>query len=168
MQHLFIENLRIGFQTNVTMALKLAGAVDAADMVAQPAPGMNHPAWILKHLSAYHPAVIELLTGGDPIDPKDARFGMTSEPQSDPAVYGPWDLVVAEYRDGAERALAALDNADTLDPGLLRAPRHAGRTLARAVSRRRRGPGLPAGLPRELPPGGQLSAWRRARGLPRL
>jgi len=63
MQQLFIENLRIGFKANLVIGQKLAAAVDAADMVAQPAAGVNHPAWILRHLSAYHPVLLDLLAG---------------------------------------------------------------------------------------------------------
>ena len=118
MQQLLINNLRIGFKANLEIAKKLAAGVDAADMVAQPVAGVNHPAWILRHLSAYHPAVLDLLAGRTPEDPKIHRFGMASHPEADASVYGTWDAVVDDYLRGGAEVLAALEALGASDESL--------------------------------------------------
>ncbi len=166
MQQLLINNLRLGFNANAALNLKLAESVAEADMTAQPAADMNHPAWILKHLSLYHPVIEALLTGGEPNDPKGEPFGLGTTPVADPAVYGPWDTVISDYRAGTQRVLAALDTAAAGDPNVL--------TRTMPIPRwQKRFPqaGTALGylmLHHEAFHAGQLSAWRRARGLPRL
>jgi len=118
MQQLLITNLRIGFQANLTLGRKLAAGVDARDMTVQPVAGVNHPAWILRHLSAYHPVVLDLLAGRTPEDPKHHPFGMLSYPEHDLGVYGPWERVVSDYLGGGEAILAALDQLGSDDAHL--------------------------------------------------
>lgn len=166
MQQLFIENLRIGFKANLVIGQKLAAAVDAADMVAQPAAGVNHPAWILRHLSAYHPVLLDLLAGDTPEDPKTHRFGMESSPIADAAEYGPWDAVVGDYLDGGAKVLAAVEALAGDDQA------HA--TLTRPMPVPRWAEKFPQVgsimsyllIHHEGFHLGQLSAWRRVRGLP--
>ena len=166
MQQLLINNLRIGFQANLAIGKKLAAGVEPADMTLQPVLGVNHPAWILKHLSAYHPVVLDLLAGRTPEDPKTHPFGMQSAPVADASVYGAWDDVVAEYLCGGAAVLAALDTVGTGDDAV-------------AVLMHK----MPVARWREKFPLagsvlgylmihhegfhlGQFSAWRRFRGLP--
>ena len=166
MQRLLIENLRLGFHANTSLALKLAETVDAADMCDQPAAAMNHPAWIFRHLHTYHPVIVDLLEGHDPTDPKDAPFGKNSEALADPAVYGEWSQVVADYRGGVESVNAALEGAVSMDESLLfrKMP------VARWQERFPAAGSILAYLMvhHEAFHIGQLSTWRRARGLPRL
>ena len=164
---MLINNVAIGFRVNSDLCLKLCDGIDDAAMVEQPAPGVNHPAWILKHLSTYHPVIATLLRGGDPEDPKGAPFGKDSEPQADPAVYGgSWAGVVAEYREGKAAVEAALGHAETLDPGQFfrkmpverwreRFPT-AGSILAYLA------------VHHEAFHIGQLSTWRRVKGFARI
>ncbi len=166
MQQLFIDNLRIGFAANLTLGQKLAAGVDAADMALQPTPGVNHPAWILRHLSAYHPVVLDLLAGRTPEDPKTHRYGMQSAPVPDASEYGAWDDVVAEYRRGGEQVLAALNGLGSDDERLA--------VLLHKMPVERWQEKFPlAGsilsyllVHHEGFHLGQLSAWRRFRGLP--
>lgn len=166
MQQLLLNNLRIGFKANLVLAKKLAAGVEPGDMALQPVDGVNHPAWILKHLSAYHPVVLDLLQGRTPEDPKAHRFGMESHPEPDAAIYGTWDEVVAEYRRGGAEVLAALEALGSSDEAIavlmhkMPVPRWqekfpmAGSILGYLL------------VHHEGFHLGQFSAWRRFRGLP--
>ena len=166
MQRLLIDTLRNGFVPSADLCLKLADTIDAAEMCEQPASGMNHPAWILRHLSTYHPVIVDLLNGAEPTDPVDAPFGKNSEALPDPSVYGDWAAIVDEYRAGVKRVTDALDGAASMDPSLL--------MRKMPVERwRERFPASGSILAylmcfHEGFHTGQLSTWRRARGLPRL
>ena len=165
MQQLLIDNLRIGFQANLAYGEKLAAGVEAKDMTLQPVPGVNHPAWILRHLSAYHPVLLGLLAGETPEDPKTHRFGMQSSPVADPAEYGPWDEVVSEYVTGGTAILASLDLLGSDDAHLS--------VLMRKMPVERWQQKFPMVgsvlgyllIHHEGYHLGQLSAWRRFRGL---
>ncbi len=92
-------------------ALRLVDDLSDADMVAQPVAGvvMNHPAWILGHLSAYPPTLAAMLRGEAPADPLHHPFGRDSKPESGIDVYGSKQRIVDEFvrvHDDLARALA--------------------------------------------------------------
>lgn len=140
-----------------------ASSTHAPSWFAQPTTGavINHPAWIVGHLTLYRRVILDLLRGTPFNDPLDAPFGRGSKVSLDPAAHPPPREMRAEIdRLGAE-VLAALDTAP-------RERFEAPNPLARW---------------RELHPRvgeqlvtlmvkhesfhlGQLSAWRRAMGLP--
>ena len=161
---LYTETLRNGWTLNGSYINQLVGDLTQDQMTVQPAEGFNHPAWLLAHLRTYHPVIEALLRGREPDDPADAPFGMKSSPQTDPAVYERRDALVDGYNEGHRRVLAALDGASE-------------EVLGRPMPVRR---WADRGFPQmgsilgylmvrhEALHAGQLSAWRRAMGLPRV
>lgn len=149
-------------------ALALLDDVTDEQFVTRPGAGthktpMNHPAWILGHVSLYHPITPKLLAGEAFDDPgNDARFGFNGEgPIDSIEPYGSKQAMVERFVNGHEAVAQAM----------LGAPRE-------AFTR-------PPSLPRwaEMYPTvefllpdlllfhegmhiGQISVWRRAAGLP--
>ncbi|WP_428386282.1 DinB family protein [Mucisphaera sp.] len=150
-----------GWNANRDYAQKLVADLKPDQWTHQPAPGMNHPAWILAHLTLYHEVLAGLLKGETPADPKDHPFGMQSSPQPDLATYGDPEQLVASFTEGHASVLAALEAAteqDILRPMPIerwttRFPR-VGDLLGYVM------------LLHEATHLGQLSAWRRVQGLP--
>lgn len=156
-----VETLLIGWEKNEDYASRLVVDLDNAQMVAQPAPNMNHPAWTFSHLNAYHPVLVALLQGEDCDDPKDHPFGMQSKPEGNAAVYLPKGDLLATFRTGHQSvadALTAADEAALAAP----IPIERWKTVFPKVS-------SCLGylmLVHESTHLGQLSAWRRVQGLP--
>lgn len=144
-------------------ALALLDDVTDEQFVTRPGGNMNHPAWILGHVSLYHPIAVKLLAGEPFEDPADdPLFGFRGQgPIEDIAPYGGKKAMVDRFEAGHEQAAQAI----------LSGP-------AEAFSR-------PPSLPRwaKMYPTvefmlpdlllfhegmhiGQISIWRRAAGLP--
>ncbi|MEO0515588.1 MAG: DinB family protein [Planctomycetota bacterium] len=165
MRDLFVSSLLTEWNLNTAYAESLVADLSPEQMTLQPGTdagvGMNHPAWILSHLHAYHPVMIDLLQGKTPDDPKGHRFGMQSKPEADASVYLPKDGLIAAYSKGRADVAAALENvsAETLDADI-------------PVKRwQPKFPKVGSILPylmahHESLHLGQLSAWRRVQGLP--
>ncbi len=156
-----IDGLLFGWEKNLAYGLKLIDDLSDDQMAFQPAPGMNHPAWIFAHLEAYHPVIVAMVQGETFDDPKGHRFGMESKPEPDPGLYPS----KAELRDAWEKGHA--DVAESLRE-------HDEVALERGVKLERWKPIMPKvgiALPylmlvHENTHLGQLSAWRRVQGLP--
>jgi len=52
-------------------ALALLDDLTDEQFVLRPGGKMNHPAWIVGHIAAYHPVIGQLLRGELVVDPKD-------------------------------------------------------------------------------------------------
>lgn len=142
-----------------------SAAADLTDelMVAQPVPGrtMNHPAWIFSHLWAYGPVLAGILRGEPVADPRDHPFGMGSVPADDLERYGAREDVLQRYFNSYAEAAAVyecvgpdvVDRATPVERWLGRFPTV--RALPMQFLVRHNATHL-----------GQLSAWRRAMGLP--
>ena len=91
-------------------ALALVDDLTDAQMVLRPGGNMNHPAWILGHLSEYHPATIAMLSGKPFEDPKfnDAVRLCGQGPQDDIARYGSKEKIVSRFSEGHEQVAQAL------------------------------------------------------------
>ncbi|RMH27440.1 MAG: DinB family protein [Planctomycetota bacterium] len=144
-------------------AERLVADLSDADMVAQPVPGvvMNHPAWVLGHLSAYPPTLAAMLRGEPPADPKDHPFGRDSTPSADLALYGSKADALGAFNrvhDDLARALEQTAGARFGDPNPLPRWRERFPTIADACFYL-----TTVHLATHL---GQLSAWRRAGGRP--
>jgi hypothetical protein len=163
--HPLAHAILISWRRNRDYALRLVADVPAPDLTAQPmgasdpARMMNHPAWILAHLTLYA-GVADRLIRGEPFpDPMDDRFGPRSSPCGDQGAY-PSDLV-DRFRIAHDAAGAALEAAP--DAALARpTPLERWRGMHPSVG------DLLVMLMVKHESGhlGQLSAWRRARGLP--
>jgi hypothetical protein len=144
-------------------ALALLDDLTDQHMVLRPGRSMNHPAWILGHVSAYHPVVVDLLAGRPFADVKDdVLYGFAGQgPVDDVAAYGTKQSIVERFAEGHERVAQALLAAKPEDfqrrPSLER--------WAQAY------PTVEFMLPdlllhHESLHIGQISIWRRAAGLP--
>lgn len=166
MQTLLMHNLRIGFEANTSLCLKLVDSIAADDAYSMPAEGVNHPAWILRHLSTYHPVILKLLRGENPDDPGDAPFGRKSEPIADPSVYGSWTDIKAAYTLGVDEICETVTSLASVEQS----------TLLRTMPVERWRTRFPTAgsilaylmVHHEGFHVGQLSAWRRFRGMPRV
>ncbi|MEM9752107.1 MAG: DinB family protein [Planctomycetota bacterium] len=165
MHQLFLDSLLIEWNLNTDYAAKLVADLTPEQMVHQPGtdagPGLNHPAWVLSHLHAYHPVIVALLQGESFEDPKHHKFGMLSKPEPDASVYPAKDELVSAYAAGRASVVEALleVSAETLEAPM---------PLERWVGKfPRRGSILPYLMAHhESLHLGQLSAWRRVQGLP--
>ncbi len=156
------EQLLQAAAVNVDYARRLVDDLAEDQMAAQPAPGMNHAAWVLGHLAYVFDSMISVW-GQEPSMSKEWKqlFNVPSKPQPErdkyPSKAELWDAYQAAY----QRIVDVVKTASEED-------------LAREFPN----PRLRASLPtvgvamihiltthqgQHL---GQLSAWRRALGLP--
>lgn len=158
---LMIDTLLHSWDKNLDYATKLVADVPQDRMAYQPAVGMNHPAWVLSHLNAYHPVIVCLIRGQTFDDPKDHPFGMKSKPVGDGSVYASKEELVASFTQGHHDVTQALRNAG---PGVMEAAVPLERWTRYFPS-----VGVVLGylmLLHESTHLGQLSAWRRVQGMP--
>lgn len=163
MDKTLIKSILRSWEHQRDYAERLVADLPDDQLVAQPVPGqtMNHAAWILGHLSAYPPVLTAMLQNAPFEDPANHPCGRDSHPLSDRAAYPPKAQIVAHYltvHDGLSETLA------DIDPSILQ---HS-TPLARWQERF---PHLSDAcihlmLHHEGVHLGQLSAWRRAMGLP--
>jgi DinB superfamily len=139
---------------------RLIADVPDEHLAAHPAPGMNHPLWVLGHLTVAADYGLEIV--GRPYAAPSAfhdLFGPGTEPTPDRAKYPPWADVLTAYQAGHAAFAAAAAEAD---PARMRQPNELGflpelTTLGAVVAHL-----LTTHEGIHL---GQLSAWRRAAGL---
>jgi len=129
---------------------------------AQPIEGMNHPAWIVGHLT-YSCQMIGIEMGLVPWLPEDwaERFGSDKRPVAVGECYpSPSELLLAfdDATKRVQRRLAEIDDADLAGPLPDQRHRETFPTLGHAVLHI-----LTVHTTIHL---GQLSAWRHAIGLP--
>lgn len=153
----------ITWSRNRDYARSLVSDLAPDQFIAQPVPGvtMNHPAWILSHLNVYAPIAAALLREKPFEDPIDHRYGRKSRVVNDPAEYPRPDRLLTDYlrlHDEAQVALETAPESRFAEPNPLARwqgmhPR-IGDQLATLC------------IKHESMHLGQLSAWRRAMGLP--
>ena len=136
--------------------------VAAPDMVAQPNGIMNHPAWVVGHLTH----ACQLLGGAVGLpewlpDDWDRRFGTGSVPVADAGLYETKDDALATLRDAQSRitrAVEGLDDARLDEPFPDESYRDVFPTIRHALTQV-----LIGHTANHI---GQVSVWRRAMGLP--
>jgi len=145
-------------------ARKLADGIADAHLADQPAPGLNHPAWILGHLSIGTDIARQLL--GKPTACPESwpeLFGPGSTPRPDRSVYPSKEELLgalargheAVARASAEVSPESLAGRHTVDLAFLKESiPTVGDLLAHLMTTH------------EATHLGQLSAWRRMMGLP--
>ncbi|MEM1353614.1 MAG: DinB family protein [Planctomycetota bacterium] len=155
-----IDTILIFWERNGEYGLKLTDGLTPPQFVEQPAGEMNHPAWVLSHLTTYH-RVIDVIIQGLPLqDPADEEFGMKSKPEPDPDRYAkPGEL--RELFEAGHRQIA--DRIREQGPAVFNQPLplERWRTWLPTTS------AVIANLMvwHETLHLGQLSSWRRAMGL---
>jgi DinB superfamily len=155
-----IKGLLFSWGKNLGYGQRLVADLTDEQMAVQPGPGMNHPAWILSHLNAYHPVIEHVIKGELFDDPVAHKFGMKSKPEADRSIYASKDELVADFVTGHERVEQALRAASDS-------------VLDQAVVLERWQQFMPTAgialpylmLVHENTHFGQLSAWRRVQGL---
>lgn len=144
-------------------ALALLEDLTDEQMVLRPGDNMNHPAWIVGHVAAYHPVVVQLLRGEPVDDPKDdPLFGFAGHgPLDEIGPYGGKQTLIERFKAGHEQVALALLAAKPED--FMRPPSlHRWAKLFPTVEFM-----LPDLLIyHESMHIGQISIWRRAAGLP--
>lgn len=156
-----IDALIFGMGKNLDYARRLLADIPQERMAYQPAPNMNHPAWVFSHLGIYYPAIVGIIRNMPFEDPKGHRFGMTSKPQADASLYLPKDQLLAQFTKGhqeVEKALrdcgpAVLETVTPLERWRATMPK-VGIVLAYLL------------LVHESTHLGQISVWRRVQGMP--
>jgi hypothetical protein len=157
-----VESMIYAWDNQLRYALALVDDLTDEQFVLRPGGNMNHPAWILGHVSLYHPVTVQLLAGAPIDDPKGNKlFGFAGQgPVDDIAVYGSKRAVVSRFAEGHEQVaqalMAAKPQALTRPPSLER--------WAKMYST------VEFMLPdllifHEAMHIGQISIWRRAAGL---
>ena len=145
------------------VAEQLVADLTDEQMVSQPVAGvtMNHPAWVLSHLSAYAPVLVGMLRGEPVEDPISHKYGRGSQPLRDASEYLPKNELISSFAAAYDDAAIAFADATT---DRLSQPTPIERWLPRFPTI--------AFLPGQFLVKhnayhlGQLSAWRRASGLP--
>ncbi len=162
-----IAGLLYGWNKNTEYAPKLVADLSEEQMWAAIAPAgqepANHPAWIFSHLNTYLPIIADLIEGREFPDPREAPFGMLSHPESRPGVYANRSQLVEQYVAGHARVERLLRAAD---PTVLEQPMTLPRWAALMPQ-----VGIALAYLMLFHEGlhlGQLSAWRRVQGLPRV
>jgi hypothetical protein len=157
-----VESIVYAWDNQLRYAMALVEDLTDEQMVLRPGGNMNHPAWILGHVSLYHPVTVQLLAGEPVDDPKnDPMFGFAGHgPLDDIAKYGGKETIVSRFATGHENVAQALLAAKA--SAFLRPP-----TLERWAKTY---PTVEFMLPdlllhHESMHIGQISIWRRAAGL---
>lgn len=160
----WVDGLLFAWKKNLDYGPKLVADLTDEQMVAQPPAAkqvMNHPAWLLSHVNLYLPVMVAVIEGREFEDPKVHRFGMQSKPEADRTLYPTKNELVAAFVTGHELVAQRLKDAtDATFAQPIRLPRWkdlmptAGIVLPYLM------------LNHENSHLGQLSAWRRAMGLP--
>jgi len=160
-----VNGLLFSWDKNLDYGQKLVADLSDEQMAVQPhpgaGPGVNHPAWVLSHLSAYHPVIVKVIKGEPFDDPKGHPFGMQSKPEADRSVYASKEELVAGFVSGHTAVAEALKASGDA-------------ALDQAITLERWAPVMPTSaialpylmLVHENTHFGQLSAWRRIQGLP--
>lgn len=144
-------------------ALALLDDVTDEQFVHRPGGNMNHPAWIIGHVSLYHGATLNLLAGESFDEPKDhPLFGYDGQgPIDSIEPYGSKQEMVDRFEAGHEEVVQAILSAPA--SAFNRSP-----VLPRWAAMY---PTVEFLLPdlllfHEGMHIGQISTWRRAAGLP--
>ncbi len=145
-------------------AKQLVADVPDENITNQPFPGANHPAWVLGHLVASAGFCCSMLGLDAEIpDGWDKLFGMNSTPTPDRTAYPPKQQLLDALEQQHARFAQAFDAAN---PATLAAEvpnemiRQIQPTIGQAL--------IFFATTHEAIHLGQLSAWRRALGLPRV
>jgi hypothetical protein len=158
-----VASIVYAWDNQLAYAQALTDDLTDQQMILRPGGNMNHPAWILGHIGAYHQVVLDLLAGRPVNDPKnDPLFGFAGHgPLDDLSKYGTKQSIVDRLADGHEKVARALLAAP---PEAFKCPP----TLERWAKVY---PTVEFMLPdlllhHESLHLGQISIWRRAAGLP--
>ncbi len=142
----------------------LLDGVEADKITQQPFAGANHPAWIIGHITISMEFAASL-AGVEYKAPEgyEELFGMKSKPDSEPGKYPGLAALLAELDKSVESVTPGLESV-TAEQLAAEMPNEGFRDLMPTV-----GDGLTFVLNGHITTHiGQLSAWRRANGMPHV
>lgn len=86
---------------------------DVADdqFTTQPVEAINHPAWLLGHVSIYNDVITALLQGKPFDDPWDQSCGKNTHPVANRSSYSSKEAILARFAAGVAAACHAIDSA---------------------------------------------------------
>lgn len=122
---------------------------------------MNHPAWAMCHMNVYLPVIAAVIQGKPFDDPRDHAYGMQSHPELDRQRYPEKGMILETWNQGHHEVAELLKAADVT---VFERPILLERWKTRFASAGQLLPYLM--LNHENTHLGQISAWRRALGLP--
>ena len=143
----------------------LVADVTDEEMVAQPTPGMNHPAWVLGHLCVAFDRHAEYAGAERQLAQWDVQFGMGTEPKAERSAYLGKDGLVAAFVGSAERYASAVASVAAADPDVLSTPTEGPLAGPFPTTADFLTFSLTGHTSIHL---GQLSAWRKAMGRPAM
>jgi DinB superfamily len=147
---------------NVEYAKRLVADIPEEKMAVQPAPGMNHAAWVLGHLAYVFDSMIAVWGEKPTMSPEwKALFNVPSKPQPEREKYPSKAELLEAYQKNYQRIVKVVKAARPDDfekefpnPKLRGLLPTVGVAMVHILTSHQ-GQHL-----------GQLSAWRRAQGLP--
>jgi len=155
------------YAQNLAYARRLVEGLGDEESVLQPAEGMNHPRWVIGHLAAAADRVTGHWSLGLALTLDEAYFktyGAGSAPLADVAAYRPLDELiellgqrhqaVSEALEGADASLFERSASSDVPQGFRERFPTVGHALVYTMTCH------------EQMHLGQVSAWRRVRGLP--
>lgn len=157
------DDLVFSYRWGADTIVRLVSDVDDARMAEQPVAAINHPAWLLGHVSIYNGVIAALLKGEGFADPWAEPCGKNSTPTDDRSAYPSKEAIVERFTAGVDAASEAIAGAPAEAWGAAMTHPTWGKqfaTVAPAVT-------FLATTHLSLH-AGQLSGWRRAAGLPRV
>ncbi|MEM6392694.1 MAG: DinB family protein [Planctomycetota bacterium] len=156
------DDLLFAYRWNADTLIRLADDIDDARFADQPVPAINHPAWLIGHVSAYNDVVTALLTGQPFDNPWTLPCGKDRPAVADRSAYPAKANLLQRFTTGVDAVAHAIASAE---PANWNAPiEHAtwGKQFARVAS------AVAFLTSAHLAyHTGQLSSWRRAAGMPR-
>lgn len=159
------DQVKTVFMFNTQIAHMLLEDVSEEEMTAQPLEGMNHPAWLVGHLSIASDGMMKLLGGHAKWgEAESALYGAKSTPLADASRYPSKERLMADYDAMRGRVVPALEAKLADDPSAF------DKSNPTDVLR----PSLPTVgdmlvfmmTTHEAMHLGQLASWRRAMGRP--
>jgi hypothetical protein len=156
------EHLLRAAETNIDYARKLVADIPDEKMCVQPCPGMNHAAWVLGHLTYVLDSMIGVFDQPSAMSSEwKELFNLKSKPEPDRARYPSKAALLEAFEKAYRRIVEAVKLAtpESLDrefpnPRLRASLPTVGVAMVHILTSHQ-GVHL-----------GQLSAWRRAQGLP--
>ncbi|MEK6700712.1 MAG: DinB family protein [Planctomycetota bacterium] len=163
--HPIASAILITWRRNGQYARRLVVDLSPAQWTAQPIAGatLNHPAWIFSHLNVYAPLCIAMARGQSFADPIDHKFGQRSEVSTNPSDYPHGPALLADYESlhtQTEEALVVAPPEVFAAANPLERWRAIHPTIGDML--------VTLMVKHESGHLGQLSAWRRALGMPRV
>ena len=161
MTEIMLDHVLKAAGSNVDYAKKLVSDIPEDKMAAQPAPGMNHAAWVLGHLAYVFDSMIAVWGQKPSMSPEwKELFNVPSKPQPERSKYPSKAELLGAYEKNYQQIVDAVKNAAPEDfdkefpnPKLRHLMPTVGMAMVHILTSHQ---GIHLG---------QLSAWRRAQGL---